>query len=178
MKCYHGTTKKGLKAILSGENHKPNSPWNCSDQDGVTYVWPLDKTVECEGCDGECDGHERAVVKAFESAQVQAAIAGDTELYVIVLDIDDDMLSDDYSADNMSDAASCINTQDFKATRIITTYHCSFNRWHAPFVIKGLLQNCYFNTCAVDEDLLKVAEQLSEDVWIDEIYEFDYKEYY
>ena len=175
MKCYHGTTKKGLAAILSGENHKPTSPWNCSDQDGVMYFWPLDKTIESEGCEDESEGCERAIGKAFEAAQVQAALTGESEMYVIVVDIDDDLLQDDNSAPNMADVASCIDMVDFDSSAVTDTHTCTFNKWHAPFVIKGLMQNPHFNTYAVDEDLLRVAEQLSDDVRIDEMYEFNYE---
>ena len=46
MICYHGTTRKGLEAILNRDLEKPFAPWECCDNDGAMYFWPNDKIAK------------------------------------------------------------------------------------------------------------------------------------
>ncbi|MCP4985526.1 MAG: hypothetical protein GY928_05465 [Colwellia sp.] len=174
MICYHGTTKKGLKAILSGVNHKPNNPWCVSDQDGVMYVWPSNKLAE----QYEHEDESQMICHAFESAEVQAVTSDETEVFVLLLDIPEDMLEDDFSCENMSDVASCINLQEFNKNMIVGIKSHKLNKWNAPFVLSGLLSNPNFNTYSLDDDLLQAAEVIATcEVYKDPTEFYDYDEY-
>ncbi len=174
MICYHGTTKKGLKAILSGANHKPTNPWDVSDQDGVMYVWPTDK-LEAQY---EYEDESQKVCHAFESAEVQAVTSDEEEVFVIVLDIPSGLLEDDYSCDNMSDVASTICMSDFTTDMIISVKAYKLNKWNSPFVVANLLQNEHFNTYAIDDGLLLAAETIAQGEFYKDPTEFyEYTEY-
>ncbi len=173
MKCYHGTTKNGLRAILANYNHKPTNPWSVSDQDGAMYVWPLNKI---DGYNGdEIDTTEdRGLSQAFESSQIQAVHSEDYNLYVLELEIDDESLEDDYSCENMADLASFIPISEFNKDMIKKVYHYKMNKWHAPFVISGLLDNSNFNTYSIDESLLEVSQTLrDQSIYNEDIYIFE-----
>lgn len=169
MICFHGTTSKGLAAIKANDGFKPNNPWCCSDNDGAMYVWPTNKL-------DEPDELEIGIRMGFESAQVQAVTSNDFELYVLVIDVPDEILEDDYSAENMESSASYLNMTDFDYAMVKKIYTVKMNPWHSPFVLSGLLNNDHFNKYSVDEALLAVAKNVA-DVFIDEIYDFDYEDF-
>lgn len=180
MKCYHGTTKKGLKAITEQSDFKPNNPWSCCDNDGAMYVWPLnkmddyqDKTNDYQDNPHE-DAERQGIEQGFQSAQIQGAVSGDYDLYVIELEIPEELLEDDQSAENMADTASFIDMAEFNPEMIKATYHFKMNKWHSPYVIKALLDNPHFNKYSLDEDLMQIAEDLGDDCYIDSIYEYEY----
>lgn len=158
MRCYHGTTKKGLNAILSGEGIKPNSPWTCSDKDGAMYVWPEYKIEEVFKLEGE----KSMVMHAFESAEVQAVTSGEVDIFCIILDIPDRLLKDDHSCEVMSDISSYIGVEELSLDMIVSIKTFKLNKWHAPFVVSDLLSNPYFNTYSIEPYLLEAAQMLSE----------------
>lgn len=163
MLCFHGTTEENYKRILKGED-KLTGPWTVSDKDNCMYFWPLDKA----------DSKEDAIQHAFEAAQVQAAIRGeDTDLYVIVCEIPDELLQDDYSCENMDSMASYILCSDFDIDMIKEHFISRYNKWYSPFIINGLLQNPHFNRYIVEDTLLLMAESVG-DVYLDDMYYFDY----
>lgn len=159
MICYHGTTKKGLISILKNTGIKPISPWTASDQDGDMYVWPEDKL------NNQMDYEEKDqfIIHAFESAEVQAILSKETDLFVLELDIPDHLLGDDLSCDNMADVASSLNISDFNKSMITGVFYHKVNIWSFPFIVKYLTGNPYFNKYAVDPDLLEVAENIDND---------------
>lgn len=177
MICYHGTTAKGLRAILSGENHKPNNPWNVSDQDGCMYLWPADKIADVEGLDethDQADLEHRCRQMAFESAQVQALVSEDFNLYAIEIEVPDVDLSDDYSCDNMASQANYIGLSMFYPNMIKRVFKFKMNKWHAPFVAAGLLDNEYFNQCCLAPELEAAAEAIkSVETYLEEMHEFE-----
>lgn len=171
--CLHGTTTTGLRAILAGED-KPVGPWTVSDRDGTMYVWTLPKLLEEMGCEEEDTDIVEFVGEAFESAQVQAVVTQDEWVYALVLDIPETLLSDDWSCENMANRAGCLNTADFRPEMIKKVYRCPFNRWMSPWVVRGLLENEYFNEYEVDPLLLEVAQAIDNPVECHR--EFDYEE--
>ena len=174
MICFHGTTKKGLNSILNNAGIKPNAPWVCSESDGSMYVWPQDKLESSY----DFEEKDQFICHAFESAEIQAVVADETEVFVIELNIPDDLLEDDYSCDNMSDVASVIDMSDFTTDMIVKVYSNTLNKWNAPFVISNLLSNQEFNTYSLDEDLLAAAEVIQQAEIDKEPTEFyDYSEY-
>jgi len=173
MKCYHGTTAKGLKAMLKGIKSKHTNPWSVSDNDGLMYVWPEDKLIN--GYDYEEES--QFIYQAFESAQIQALVTQEEMLYCVVLEIGDEILQDDYSCENMDSIASTIYISEFDTNMIVKIYECKQNKWHFPIILKGLLKNEYFNKYSIEESLLQVAEALPDDLYLDETREFYYTEY-
>lgn len=172
MICYHGTTEKGLKAILEG-GRKPNNPWSVSDNDGCMYFWPSDKLADEYLTDNIED---QGIQRGFESAQVQAAVSQEEKLIVISINVPDEMLSDDLSCENMENTASYIYCSDFNKSMIVKTFEFTMNKWAFPFVIKSLLNNEYFNEYCIEDDLLRVAQMLPDNTFIDELLEFDWQE--
>lgn len=173
MKCFHGTTKKGLNAILNADGYKPNSPWTVSDNDGAMYLWPADK-LESQY---DFEDLNQMIIHAFESAEIQAVIEDTTEIFVLELEIPDELLQDDFSCDNMADVASFIETGQFNKSMLVNIYTCKLNRWNAPFIIANLLGNPNFNQWAVDEDLLTLAETLQQGDFYRDTTEYDFEEY-
>ena len=174
MICFHGTTKKGLKAILSGVNHKPTNPWNVSDQDGAMYVWPSDKLK----VQYDLEEEDQMICHAFESAEVQAVTSEEEDVFVMVLDIPDELLEDDFSCENMSDVASCINLTEFDKSMVVSVMTHKLNKWNAPFVISGLLSNPNFNSYSLDEGLLLAAESIAScEIYREPTEFYDYQEY-
>jgi len=168
MKCFHGTTLRGLEAIKNKSENKPTNPWCCSDNDGAMYFWPLNKLDE--------EDVNMGIQQAFESAQVQGAMAEDFELYVLEVEVPDELLEDDYSAENMETVASYIDISAFDYKMVVKVYKVKMNPWLAPIVIAALLNNHHFNKDAVGESLMAVAEALPSDTWVDGATEFDYIE--
>ena len=162
-----------MRAILEGSKSKPNSPWSVSDNDGLMYVWPEDKLIN--GYDYEEESH--FIYQAFESAQIQALVTQEEMLYCVVLEIEDEILQDDYSCENMNSIASTIYMSEFDTGMIVKVYKCKQNKWYFPIILKGLLKNEYFNKYSIEESLLQIAEALPEDLYLDEVREFDYSEY-
>lgn len=173
MKCFHGTTKKGLNAILNSEGYKPNSPWTVSDNDGAMYLWPENKLIE----QYEFEDTFQMINHAFESAEIQAVIEDTTEVFVLELEIPDELLQDDYSCENMADVASFIETGQFNSNMVVKVYTCKLNKWNAPFIAAGLLSNPNFNQWCLDEDLLSLAETLQQSDFYRDPTEFDFEEY-
>lgn len=171
MKCFHGTTTKGYNAITKGGTEsKPCSPWTVSDEDGCLYVWPQNKLEESYAY----EDINQMIIHAFESSEIQAVFTQDRNLFVLELEIPDELLEDDYSCENMSDVASFIDSSNFDKNMIVKVYKCDFNIWKSPFIVKSLLCNVHFNKWSIDEDLLQVAENLCEDYYYER--EFDWYE--
>lgn len=175
MICFHGTTTKGLQCILDNVGSKPFAPWVCSEDDGMMYVYPLNKVAENHCTEDEEETISRGLDSAFESAQIQCAIAQEETMYVLVLDIPDNLLEDDCSCENMSDVASMLEMTEFNTSMVKSVYECSFNKWYAPFVLVGILDNPQFNVDCLDKPLLDLAERLREtEYFMYELLEFDY----
>lgn len=179
MLTFHGTTSKGLQAILNSDGYKPSAPWTCSDNDNSMYLWPSNKIASMEGyCENDDldDIISRGIQQGFESAQIQAITSEDFELYVLMLEIDESILQDDFSCDNMSEIASFIDCDQFSGSMVKKVFHFKMNKWFAPILASQLLRNEYFNKWALSPELLTLAENLqNSEIYLDELYQFDYK---
>jgi len=179
MICYHGTTQEGLVNILSSSGIKKITPWTVSDDDGCMYVWPQDKIITAnmlEGEDLECI-EDACMQAAGISARIQAATSGEEDIIILVLDIPDTLLQDDYSCDNMPTSASLILCNDFNKDFIAKVYSAECSKYLHPFVISGLLDNPYINLVDVDTDLLSAARAIREaDVYFEPLEEIEYLE--
>lgn len=170
---FHGTTQQGLNAILSNAG-KPTGPWNCADQDRLTYLWDSAAMVEGE----DFDDSEGVIRQAFESAQIQAAIVGeDNRLFVLEINLPAESVEPDWSCENMHYAVT-ISELALKVSDIARVYVCEFSKWDSPFVLSGLIGREHFADCNVkDERLVLLAKSLqSQDVFREEIFEFEWVE--
>jgi hypothetical protein len=144
----------------------------CSENDGEMYVWPQNKLED--SCDLE--EHEQFVCHAFESAEIQAVVSDEVGVFVIEMEIPDNLLEDDYSCENMADVASYVTMDDFETGMIVHIYRKTLNKWNAPFVISNLLGNGQFNKYCIDENLLEAAEAIQQaEIYKDptEFYDFE-----
>lgn len=177
MRVFHGTTKAGLEAIINNTGEIP-SLWSCSDRDNRFYVWPFDKIAldyDYDFVDDIDSIHERGICQAFESAQVQALASDHDKIYCIEFEIDNDLLQDDDSCENMGNA-SCFDSELLPSVKIVAVYENDFNVYHKPFILCRLLGNIYLNYYDLDKNLVTIAETLKDSgIYLDELYEFNYK---
>lgn len=144
MKCYHGTTLSNFKTLMAGGD-KEASLWACSSEDGLLYVYPADKAASESGLERE-DFESQSVFDegvlragrqlALESATLTAAFGmSDTTLVVFELDIDESLLEDDWSCENMSSIASFIDADDFTPEMVTRCWVYDFKGMYSPFFI-------------------------------------------
>lgn len=169
MKAYHGTTREQANRFLLGEA-KETPTWWCSD-DNYLYLWCPDALVDGGECDAE-DADEYAIQRAFESAQVAAALSDtpQTELVVLCLEFDKESIEPDDSAEMMELSR---RIEDFDGIERCVEYKliAKHNSRLDAFVVAGLLNNPYI--CHIDDDLKEAAEAVKE-VFLEGILEFDY----
>lgn len=169
---FHGTTQRGLDAILSATG-KMAGPWTCSDQDRMTYLWDAQAMVAGE----DLDDMQGVIQQAFESAQIQAAVlAEDTTMYVLELLLDPEDVEADYSCENMHYAVTVPSTAINRAA-ILRTYRCDFSKWDAPLILSGLIGRDHFNEGIVeDERLIALATALqAQGVYREELHDLTWE---
>lgn len=170
---FHGMSEKAysnwIKYGDKGANSS-SSPWVCSDNDGYTYLWSLDKLAE-EYL--EDDAEQLAKERAWESAQLQSAIDGSRCIYLFALSLDPEVYQDDDSCENMQE---CDKTEqgNLNHTNIVSIYKVEFNQYLAPFVISGVMDFVLFNRDNIDHLLLKTANFVSNLGYLDELTEYPY----
>lgn len=163
----HGMTRKAFEAFKAGEGKRDlTSPWVCSDNDGMMYFYSVEK-LATEYCD-EADTIEEAKQQAFSSASIQAAMQGEDEIIVLCLDLSDVPTIDDHSCENMERIADCANESSVNISHVVYAYSAPFNKWFAPFVLRGVWDNAYFNRADVDNNLARIIELLPGEVYIDD----------
>lgn len=171
---YHGTTRDHANNILSGgEKSDVKITWNVSDDDFL-YVWTAHRLY---GYDDEQDHEsfdEQAITRAFESAQVTAAIQDEPqkELVVLAFEVDYDDVNDDVSCAGMDEAAT-IQLESYAAAHV-KTYSCRHNPRMDGVIIAQVLENPYI-TSQIPDDVIQAAKHLK-GIWVDELLEFDYIE--
>ena len=178
---FHGTTIKSFKNMVSGNfATKADYIWTCSD-DEFLYLWDLKKHHKLESGNDKNEleySIERIIQQAFESAKIASAIsnAKENELVVIEFSIDESLIEDDVSCENLSEA-SRINIDDIDVKNIKNVYIAE--NGYLPSMrrlyVMGLIDNQYFN----DENFLQVEldmiRNLSEqNIYLDEMFETDY----
>ncbi len=162
MLCFHGMTEKAFKQWLNKENKETLinvvSPWDCSESDGLTYLYTIEHAInECRTDDTD-EAISFAISQAKESAVIQAAINDDSTVYVFQLEIPDEHLLIDESCENM-DYCRCIDSELFNTyAQSATIQSFSVNRTLHVFRIAGLINNSHFNKHAIAPELMKAAE--------------------
>ena len=125
-RVYHGTTFSNYKKMIEDNfKNKNDYTWNCSDDDNL-YFHVFSKYMKAEGfekneinyCKNTC------IQRAFESAQISSAVNNcfDTKLIVIEMSIDDSLLTDDDSCENMEHVASYTNINNISIENIKKVY--------------------------------------------------------
>jgi len=178
---FHSISSANFEQFKFGDG-KLSGAWMCSDQDKMSYLWSVEFCAENQGyelsniAEGSCSYGELLQHPA-ESAIIQCALQGEKEFYILCLNIPDDCseLEQDYSCENMQ-GAYCIPENSLK-DHVIGYYKCQWNSFNAPFVIKCLLNNTWFNSSMVDAEIMEVAEQISGDCFIDTAFEFSQSEF-
>lgn len=164
----HGMTRKSFEAFKAGEGKRDLvSPWVCSDNDGMMYFYSVEKLAS-EYCDDEADIIEEAKQQAFSSASIQAAMQDENEIIILCLDLSDVPTIDDNSCENMACIADCAHESSVNISHVVCAYSARFNKWFAPFVLRAVWDNLYFNRADVDNNLARIIELLPDDVFIDE----------
>lgn len=161
MKCFHGMTEKAFKQWIEGKCiTNVISPWMCSEHDDMTYLHTIENSLS--ECDNDQDSaYCHAVQQAKESAIIQAAINSDSRVYVIEMDLPDDMLMVDNSCENM-DFCRCIDSDVFDSYRNKAKIGMhSINPYFHVFRIAGLIRNVQFNKYRLDSELVEAAEIIS-----------------
>jgi hypothetical protein len=137
---FHGTSFDNLKSILrDGLNPEhPEKVWTVSEY-GV-YMWSPDKLVEAEEADAKWKD-ETAKDRAYESAQMNLALAKSGKCIVLEIELDEELVSDDVSCERMTGAVVC--TENISPKQIKSV-------WISPdlSLLKG-----YFIAIAMDRDL-------------------------
>lgn len=138
---FHGTTYQNYLSIIENGFDKQISTatWDVSD-DSMIYLWDLSK---CEEYDTEEENRNFLIRSAIESAQITAAVNNETDnrLVVLEMEIDDELLEDDWSCENMS-YSSCVHESDIDSNNISTVYDSyNYNPSWRLFYLQGLTKN-------------------------------------
>jgi len=179
MLLVHGTTEKGLKAIMNRQGKDGlAAPWDVSDHDGMTYFHDVKKAMEWaddeEGAELDC------VNRCLEQAQLQQAMMAEGgKIYALVVEVPEEwehIVQDDYSCPNMADSASCIPEDMFDPAWIVRVYEDSVNVWTIPFIVAAVIGNPMFQSYRLPEKLVAVAGAVSKSAGYYEMTEIDYSE--
>lgn len=173
MRVFHGTTRENAGRILNGKS-KDDYTWSVSSDDYL-YVWNPVSHIKLGECDRIEEAFELCAQKAFESAQVTAAMSDkpQEELVVLVLNVKPSLLDVDYSCPNM-ELASIVNDIDYNYRDAhMYTLSCKHNSRLDAFVIASVIDNEYFPSYKIDDNLLDAAKLLR-DYHLEELREFDY----
>ena len=132
----HGTTEKGLKAIINRDGKDGlAAPWDVSDNDRMSYFYDaakVDWTEDLEDAKRECIGH------ALEQAQLQKALEAEGgKIYALVVDVPEEFVD------------------------IVEVYEANVNVWSIPFVLACVIGNPMFQTHTLPKELVDIAQQLA-----------------
>jgi len=169
-RLFHGTTLANWESIQSrthGWGVEGIANWNCSIPGEVYFHDPSKDADSCP------------INSAFESAQIAAAVqnfSGST-LVVIELEIEECLIGEDLSCENMNDISSTVDGCDIEPHHVVAVYACEC---YLPSLrllyVAGLLStNDYIAQYEFSELELTVADSLKE-IFLDELMEFDWSE--
>jgi hypothetical protein len=163
MRCFHGMTEKAYKQWATTDSKPTNviSPWTVSDNDGFTYLHTIDHAmIECSTDDID-EAKHFAISQAKESAFIQAAVNNDNCVYVIEMELPDELLETDVSCENM-DFCKCIDSGTFNRYKEKAIIHCfPVNPMLHIFRIAGLINNNYFNKYELPDEIVEAAKIVS-----------------
>tara|TARA_R100000664_G_C2674334_1_gene84996 strand:+ start:34 stop:579 length:546 start_codon:yes stop_codon:yes gene_type:complete len=157
IKAFHGTTIEGEKQILQ-DCFDFERIWTCSEPH-TFYIWCPDTFVKGEECEAE-GAEEYAKQRAFESAQIAAALSPnfETEIRVLEFEFDSDMVFSDTSCRNM-DLANCVYGENLKLKDYYKkSYKADHNSFLDPFYVRFLKEHELFDFDLLQEKNPKLCE--------------------
>jgi len=175
---FHGTTIEAYNKIKVEGFNPSKTNWNCS-YNSELYFYDLDKTDEdsdeIEWCRNEC------IQRAFESAQLAAAIQGvsASELIVIEIKIEEKYTEDDESCENMADIATVVNIQDLNEFGIVANIFLSKD--YVPslrlfYCASLIVNNQYIETNNFSSQEIKACTKMVENgIYLEDIYPQDWE---
>ncbi|AZV02209.1 hypothetical protein Arno18_23 [Pectobacterium phage Arno18] len=174
MKCFHGTSLAKAIEIINGSTEKDTGLWNCCDRDGAFYVYPQNKIISSQCLDEDEDDLQEQVLSwgindALWHAQSATCkeLAKDETYVILEMDIPDELLQDDHSANNMESQASFITEDDMERITFEACHVGQLNVYLRPFVLASIIENVNFSDFGVDESLLSMAQLLAaNNVWL------------
>lgn len=167
-------TRTAFEAFKAGQGKRDMvAPWSVSDNDGMMYFYSALKVSQEYGDMPESEYTESmGISRAYESASIQAALQGETEIIVLCMDLSEVEYSDDNSCENMAYIADCAACEDVSTAQIVKAYSLPYSQYLTPFTIAGLLDNEYFNLHDIDPVLINIARQIQKaNIWIDDMQE-------
>lgn len=176
---YHGTTYENYLNIKENGFGSLEKTWNCSSPETM-YFYDTDKTEE----DDEEYKESYCVSRAFESAQITAAVHGvnSSKLVVLRLEIDSDHVRDDYSCENMSDVATEAEIEDLNEFGVITeVFICEegYNPALRFFYICHLWANNEYlhktHFTHLEDKALQLLADKETGIFIDELLDFEWE---
>ncbi|QAX98214.1 hypothetical protein [Pseudomonas phage vB_PaeM_PS3] len=181
MLLVHGTTAKGLKAIMNRQGKEGlAAPWDVSDRDGMSYFYNVNKAMEWH--DEEEYAKAECIVRCLEQAQLQQAMMAEGgKIYALVVDIPEefqDRVEDDYSCPNASNEASCFPEDNFDPSWIVEVYEAEVSVWAIPFIVAGVSGNSMFQSHQLPDKLVAIAKSVAQSSDIDtyEAFEIDHSQ--
>lgn len=162
---FHGMTESAYLNWKQGEGKQAQiSPWDCSDKDNYTYLWSVALVAQAEWDIDLSDMYDmtnRTLQNAFENAVIQAAIAGDSKVYVFALDLSNvDSVESDSSCNGM-DQCERMPEHELNKKNIVHIREYSINPYWHPFIIADNLNRELFNQYSINENILAVAVEIN-----------------
>ena len=176
---FHGTTIANFRKMAKDDlSSKDDYTWNCSCDDYI-YFWDLRKIFESEFDYEDVESAKKYCIDtALQSAQLTAAVSNvfENELVVIEFSIDENLIEDDDSCDNMG-LASRVLFDEINISDIKNVYVCK--NGYMPSMrllyVCGVFDNDYFNDDKFSEIEIKMLKVLQKrEFFIDELLEFEY----
>ena len=160
-RLFHGTTKQNYEAIIASNfGGKDKHSWYCSDDSNI-YFYDLDKSEE----EDEAYRDNNLINYAFESAKITAAVENvfSTGLVVIEMEVPVEFCEDDWSCENMSECATCVDIDHLDISMIKKVHTCE--NGYMPSLrllyVSGLLKtNQYINQGNFSNVELEIAKNL------------------
>ena len=182
MLLYHGTSFESYEQIKQ-EGFKPKSPtWNVSADDR-TYFYTIDKMMSAECLDDEEEAQNMAITRAFESAQITAALQKSLADKIIVIEIEIDEntveVCDDDSCKNMANIASYVLNDDLTTDNIKRVFVADYSPFFALYHAASIYGNeaGYPNFDLFTQAEIDIIEAIRKaEVFIDDLLYFDWEE--
>lgn len=172
---FHGTTLENWLKIKEEGFAPEQQTWNvpCFNE---TYFYDMDKTSYPED---EDYSKEECIRQAFDNAQISASVQnfmGNT-LVVLELEVDEELVEDDQSCENMDNVASVVNNDDLDLSMIKKVHTCEngyLPSFRLLYVVHLIQNNDYFVTNTFNNIEIEMAEQLNVP-FVDEMHNFEYE---
>lgn len=166
---YHGTSADNLESILKSGllTNAGEKIWNVSED--KVYCYDSTKLAELEGSDPQ-DKEELAFSRAFENAQCGLGKSKDCRAIIVIAEIDENELEDDFSCPNM-EHASCVS-RDIKLSEIK-----EIRVSNDLSLLKGYFLSFMVDRVVSNLELTHLEEKIARAMTTLEIYQEDVKEF-